>query len=126
MQGLCKEKIPWSCFKFHFGDVERVELLKSIDIHRYLKIQSISNSHTELHGFCDGLGKADAAVIYTSHDEISMSFSASKNKRNPLKHLTLLRIEFALPFYYLLCSTILEIMPISLEKSIFVVGFSLR
>ncbi|GFQ76886.1 hypothetical protein TNCT_17301 [Trichonephila clavata] len=86
MQGLCKEKIPWSCFKFHFGDVERVELLKSIDIHRYLKIQSISNSHTELHGFCDGLGKADAAVIYLltllSHDEISMSFSASKKEKS--------------------------------------------
>lgn len=127
MQELWKDKCAWddkipdSILKNWQDFRSQIELLKSIRIPRFLNCQALSEHHLEIHGFCDGSGKAYAAVVYlrtiSALGEISVNFVAAKTKVNPLKHVTLPRIELcAALLLSQLCSAILESLPFHVNK----------
>ncbi|GFV16807.1 integrase catalytic domain-containing protein [Trichonephila clavipes] len=62
----------------------QIDLLKSIGISKYLNCLISSKHQTEIHGFCDGSGKAYAAVVYlptlSSSGDISVNFVAAKTR----------------------------------------------
>ncbi|GFX00278.1 uncharacterized protein TNCV_297671 [Trichonephila clavipes] len=99
MQDLWDGNVPWddqvpdSILKNWEDFSSQIDLLKSIGIPRYLNWLISSEHQTEIHGFCDGAGKAYAAVVYlrtlSSSGDISVNFVAAKTRVNPLKHVTL-------------------------------------
>ncbi|GBO10179.1 hypothetical protein AVEN_247267-1 [Araneus ventricosus] len=82
------------------------EVLKSIEIPRFLKGHMKVDSRIEMHGYCDGSGKAystvvDLRVIPRENDagKVVVVFVAAKTRVNPIEPVTLPRIE--------LCSALL-------------------
>lgn len=130
MQNLWKEKISWdspipSSIQKSWQEINsQLEILKQIEIPRFLNIVKDSDSIIQIHGFSDGSGKAHAAVIYlrviSCTGEVSVSFIAAKTRVNPLKHVTLPRIELcAALLLSRLCHAILQILPMTIEDIFF-------
>lgn len=127
MQDLWKDKIPWddpipnSIMNTWLEFNSQIDLLKSIGINRYFRAQSPFDSIIQLHGFCDGSGKAYAAVIYfrsiSSNGKISINFVVAKTRVNPIKHVTLPRIELCAAYLLSqLCSLVVEAVPIVIKE----------
>ncbi|GFU60121.1 integrase catalytic domain-containing protein [Trichonephila clavipes] len=115
------DQVPDSISKNWEDFSSQIDLLKSIGIPRYLNCLISSEHQTEIHGFCDGSGKAYAAVVYlrtlSSSGDISVNFVAAKTRVNPLKHVTLPRIELCAAYVLAqLCSTVIDSLPFSINR----------
>ncbi|GBN24672.1 hypothetical protein AVEN_70360-1 [Araneus ventricosus] len=76
------------------------EVLKSIEIPRFLKGQMKVDSRIEMHGYCDGSGKAYSAMVYLriipcekDAGKVVVVFVAANTRVNPIEPVTLPRIE---------------------------------
>ncbi|GFV06485.1 integrase catalytic domain-containing protein [Trichonephila clavipes] len=127
MQDLWKGNVSWddqvpdSISKNGEDFSSQIDLLKSIGIPRYLNCLISSEYQTEIHGFCDGSGKAYSAVVYlqtlSSSGDISVNFVPAKTRANPLKHVILPRIELCAAYVLAqLCSTVIDSLPFSINR----------
>ncbi|GBO17995.1 hypothetical protein AVEN_3576-1 [Araneus ventricosus] len=112
LQGLWRDNVSWddprpkTILNSWEEFASQSEVLKSIEIPRFLKGHMKVDSRIKVHGYCDGSGKAYSAVVYLriiprekDAGKVVVVFVAAKTRVNSIEPVTLPRIE--------LCSALL-------------------
>ncbi|GBN08974.1 hypothetical protein AVEN_163245-1 [Araneus ventricosus] len=129
LQGLwrdnvsCDDPIPKTILNSLEEFASQSEVLKSIEIPRFLKGHVKVDSRIDMHGYCDGSGKAYSAVVYLriiarykDAGKVVVVFVASKTRVNPIEPVTFPRIEMCSALLLArLSASILKTLPIQIN-----------